>query len=323
MSEEAFEDDRKPAAVDEKEPRDLEKGEGCGGVKLSPSASTQSKCAHQSLSSHHKQSHKHSQKHADKHSHHHHHYHKSTREAHRKNDKIAADDLLGAPSTDNNQATVASLPPKTAGHCNQEAENDDLFSNFVAMYTDPNEGLYEKGMTLFSVAFVFWCEVCFTIYLVLLHSDMCVDSLKMDEHVPGSSKGHASKETTGRKNVENQLTGHDEQASEESPREEDMEAAAKLVVQADKLEWFERALNQENASEMQSRQQANLEQEACIDESGPPASEVATDNPITAAANRTFPLPQEPRRPGAYAVEGPDPDMALRACQTESQSNAI
>jgi hypothetical protein len=151
MNEEAFEDDRKPAAVDEKEPRDLEKGGGGGGggVKLSPSsASTQSKRAHQSSSSRHKQSHKHSQKRAHKHSHHHHHHHKSTLEAHHKNEKIAANDLSGAPATDNNQATVASLPPKTAGHRNQEAENDDLFSNLVATYTDRNDGLYQNGMTL-------------------------------------------------------------------------------------------------------------------------------------------------------------------------------
>ncbi len=40
------EDDRKPAAVECREPRDLEKGEGGGGrVKLPPSATTRSKHA--------------------------------------------------------------------------------------------------------------------------------------------------------------------------------------------------------------------------------------------------------------------------------------
>jgi hypothetical protein len=145
------------------------------------------------------------------------------------------------------------------------------------------------------------------------------DSSKMDEHAPASSKRHTSKETTGRTDIENQSMVHDEQALEEPPREEDVEAAAKLVVEADKLEWFERASNQENAGEMQSKQQENQEEEACIDESSPPATEVATDNPIIATANCTFPVPPEPRRPSAYAVEGPDPDMALRARQPESQ----
>jgi hypothetical protein len=57
------EDDRKPAAVENREPRDVEKGEGGGGrVKLPPSATTQSKRA-RSSSSRHKRSHKHSRKH--------------------------------------------------------------------------------------------------------------------------------------------------------------------------------------------------------------------------------------------------------------------
>ncbi len=63
MSDTAFEDDRKLAAVDEREPRDLEKGGG--DVKLPQSANN-----HPHQQSHHK----HSQGHSHKHQHHHHHH---------------------------------------------------------------------------------------------------------------------------------------------------------------------------------------------------------------------------------------------------------
>jgi hypothetical protein len=69
MSDTHSEDDRKPAAVEYREPRDFEKGKGGGGgggVKLPPSATTQSKRA-RSSSSRHKRSHKHSHKHKQHH----------------------------------------------------------------------------------------------------------------------------------------------------------------------------------------------------------------------------------------------------------------
>jgi hypothetical protein len=96
MSDTAFEDDRKPAAVENREPRDVEKGEGGGGrVKLPPSATTQSKST-QLSSSRHKRSHKH------KHKHKHHHHDQSLQNNRTTNDgddkKIAAND---APVTDN------------------------------------------------------------------------------------------------------------------------------------------------------------------------------------------------------------------------------
>ncbi len=91
MSDALIENDRKPAAVEEKEPRDLEKGEG--GVKLPPSAKAQSR-ATQSSSSRHKRSHKHSQKHK------HHHHNKTSRSSRSRGDideeKIADDGHLRA-----------------------------------------------------------------------------------------------------------------------------------------------------------------------------------------------------------------------------------
>jgi hypothetical protein len=66
MSDTYSEDDRKPAAIEDREPRDLEKGKGGGGgrVKLPPSATMQSNHA-QSSSSRHKRSHKHQHHHHD------------------------------------------------------------------------------------------------------------------------------------------------------------------------------------------------------------------------------------------------------------------
>jgi hypothetical protein len=98
MSEEDFEGDRKPAASEEKEPRDIKKGIGEGGdgdvVKLPPSATTQSKSA-QSLSSRHKRTDKHSR--MDKHGH----RDKSSRVNRTMNDvvakKIDANDYSRAP----------------------------------------------------------------------------------------------------------------------------------------------------------------------------------------------------------------------------------
>jgi hypothetical protein len=96
MSDTYSEDDRKPAAVKNREPRDVEKGEGGGGrVKLPPSATTQSKRA-RSSSSRHKRSHKHSHKHKQ------HHHDKSSQNNRTTNDgddeKIAAGDV---PEMDN------------------------------------------------------------------------------------------------------------------------------------------------------------------------------------------------------------------------------
>jgi hypothetical protein len=96
MSDTYSEDDRKPAAVENREPRDVEKGEGGGGrVKLPPSATTQSKSA-QLSSSRHKRSHKH------KHKHDHHDQSLQNNQTTRMNDgddeKIATND---APVTDN------------------------------------------------------------------------------------------------------------------------------------------------------------------------------------------------------------------------------
>jgi hypothetical protein len=96
MSDTYFEDDRKPTAVEYREPRDVEKGEGGGGgIKLLPSATTQSKSA-QSSSSRHKGSHKHSHKHK------HHHRDKYSQNNRTTNDgddeKIAACDSRRAPN---------------------------------------------------------------------------------------------------------------------------------------------------------------------------------------------------------------------------------
>jgi hypothetical protein len=98
MSDTAFEDDRKPAAVEYREPRDVEKGKGGGGgggVKLPPSATTQSKRA-RSSSSRHKRSHKHSHKHKQ------HHHDKSSQNNRTTNngddEKIATTDSQRAPN---------------------------------------------------------------------------------------------------------------------------------------------------------------------------------------------------------------------------------
>jgi hypothetical protein len=97
MSDTYSEDDRKPAAVEYREPRDVEKGEGGGGrVKLPPSATTTQSKRAQSSSSHQKRSHKHSRKHK------HHHRDKLSRNNRTTNDgddeKIAAGDT---PEMDN------------------------------------------------------------------------------------------------------------------------------------------------------------------------------------------------------------------------------
>jgi hypothetical protein len=91
MSDTYSEDDRKPAAVKYREPRDLEKGEGSGGgVNLPVSATTQSKSA-QSSSSRHKHSHEQKQHHRDKSSRNNHTIHVGD------NEKIAATDSRRAP----------------------------------------------------------------------------------------------------------------------------------------------------------------------------------------------------------------------------------
>jgi hypothetical protein len=97
MSDTNSEDDRKPAAVEDREPRDVKKGEGGGGgVKLPPSATTTQSKRAQSSSSRHKRSHKHSHKHK------HGHRDKASRKNHTTNDgdneKITAGE---APVTDN------------------------------------------------------------------------------------------------------------------------------------------------------------------------------------------------------------------------------
>jgi hypothetical protein len=97
MSDTYSEDDRKPAAVKYREPRDVEKGEGGGGrVKLPPSATTTQSKRARSSSSRHKRSHKHSHKHKQ------HHHDKSSQNNRTTNDgddeKIAAGDV---PEMDN------------------------------------------------------------------------------------------------------------------------------------------------------------------------------------------------------------------------------
>jgi hypothetical protein len=96
MSDTYSEDDRKPTAVEDREPRDVEKGEGGGGgVKLPPSATTTQSKRARSSSSRHKRSHKHSHKHK------HHHRDKASRNNRTTNDgedeKIAATDSQRAP----------------------------------------------------------------------------------------------------------------------------------------------------------------------------------------------------------------------------------
>jgi hypothetical protein len=96
MSDTYSEDDRKPAAVEYREPRNVEKGEGSdGGVKLPPSGTTTQSKRARSSSSRHKGSHKHSHKHKQ------HHRDKSSRNNRTANDgedeKIAATDSRRAP----------------------------------------------------------------------------------------------------------------------------------------------------------------------------------------------------------------------------------
>jgi hypothetical protein len=116
MSDTYSEDDRKPTAVEYREPRDVQKGEGDGGgVKLPPSATTTQSKRAQSSSSRHKRSHKHS------HQHRHHHRDKSSRNNRTTNDgddeKIAATDSQRAPyaSTASNRrpAELVSLADDT------------------------------------------------------------------------------------------------------------------------------------------------------------------------------------------------------------------
>jgi hypothetical protein len=132
MSDTYSEDDRKPAAVENREPRDVEKGEGGGGgVKLPPSATTQSKRA-RSSSSRHKRSHKHSHKHK------HGQRHKSSRNNRTTNDgddeKIAVTDSQRAPhasaSTASNPAELVSLaddmkPPYKSSKTTRRMEEVD------------------------------------------------------------------------------------------------------------------------------------------------------------------------------------------------------
>lgn len=127
-----FEDDRKPAAVQEKEPRDLEKGEG--GVLLPPSAAKPS-------SSRHKQSHKHSHKHkrSHKHSHKHkHHHHNKTSTASRPRngvtdeEKGAANDHpaghIASSDIAKKQAKDRKPPSKSLGvaHHMEEPDNESI-----------------------------------------------------------------------------------------------------------------------------------------------------------------------------------------------------
>jgi hypothetical protein len=129
MSDKTFEDNRKPAAVEEKEPRGLEKGES-GSVKLPPS-SGQSRNT-RSSSSHHKRSHKDSQKHK------HYHCNKSSRVAHPSGDiddeKIAANDHLRAPHAtmapyyqDELVSSAEDTKPRykssQTAHCSEEADD--------------------------------------------------------------------------------------------------------------------------------------------------------------------------------------------------------
>jgi hypothetical protein len=136
MSDTYSEDDRKPAAVEYREPRDVEKGEVSCSVKLPPSsATTQSKHA-RSSSSRHKGSHKHSHKHK------HGHRDKSSRNNRTTNDgdneKIAVTDSQRAPfaSTASNRrpAELVSLaddtkppykPSKTT-RCMEEVDNQSI-----------------------------------------------------------------------------------------------------------------------------------------------------------------------------------------------------
>jgi hypothetical protein len=132
MSDTYSEDDRKPAAVENREPRDVEKGEGGGGgVKLPPSATRPSKRA-RSSSSRHKRSHKHSHKHK------HGQRHKSSRNNRTTNDgddeKIAVTDSQRAPhasaSTASNPAELVSLaddmkPPYKSSKTTRRMEEVD------------------------------------------------------------------------------------------------------------------------------------------------------------------------------------------------------
>jgi hypothetical protein len=175
MSDTYSEDDRKPAAVEYREPRDVEKGEGGGGgVKLPPSATTQSKSTQLSSSRHkrshkhkhkhkhhhhdqslqnnqttrmndapvidsrHKRSHKHSHKHSDKHKHHRH--DKSTREAH---EEVAADDFARAPTTDKKWTAFSSLAGITESikppykYSNEEGYEKEMDEDKIAKSLEP------------------------------------------------------------------------------------------------------------------------------------------------------------------------------------------
>jgi hypothetical protein len=173
MSDTHSEDDRKPAAVKNREPRDVEKGKGGGGrLKLLPSATTtQPKRARSSSSRHnrshkhshkhkhhhrdgddekiaandapemdnkHKRSHKHSHKHSDKHRHHRH--DKSTREAH---EKIGADNFARAPTTDEKWTAFSSLAGITESikpsykYSNEEGYKKEIDEDKVANLSEP------------------------------------------------------------------------------------------------------------------------------------------------------------------------------------------
>jgi hypothetical protein len=184
MSDTYSEDDRKPAAVENREPRDVEKGEGGGGrVKLPPSArspnkgpqssSSRHKRSHKHKHKHHhhdqslqnnqttrmndgddekiaandapvtdnkhnKRTHKHSHKHSDKHKHHHH--DKPTREVHQ---KIVADDLARAPTTDKKWTAFSSLAGITKSikplyeYSNEEGYKKDIDEDKIAKSFEP------------------------------------------------------------------------------------------------------------------------------------------------------------------------------------------
>lgn len=121
MSDYIFEDDRKPAAVEEKELQDIEKGEG-GGVKLSPSAAASA--ARSSSTRQHKQSHKHSKKRR-----HHHHGHKSSRTArlrdHVENEKMIANNDLVASADSTKQPNDRKHPCKSSRTARRMDEVED------------------------------------------------------------------------------------------------------------------------------------------------------------------------------------------------------
>jgi hypothetical protein len=119
MSETNSEDDRKPAAVKNREPRDVEKGEGSGGgggIKLLPSVTTQSKRA-QSSSSRHKRSHKHKHGQRDKSS-------RNNRTTNDGNDeKIAATDSQRAPFASTSRSDMK--PPYKSSKTTRRMEEVD------------------------------------------------------------------------------------------------------------------------------------------------------------------------------------------------------